>query len=323
MSLDNDYFGRLPIDRYGLSMDTLLVDYINHQNNRKLDVRDIVFTTPVPTGTDGMVTVGVNFAAPTGWENSNGSLTYKRQLIADAVPNAQFTVHTEQVDEETVLDAVYKQYGFYLDEDTYLCEECDEAGVPLPPIDPDNPPVIDLDDDRWFMLTLTNDHLLLEGSILIRRVRSIALLGTTISRLLDIRQYYTDITSKRFPVELYLKNFNLSTGSVLGQSLYYVSNTNPELDAIMQTLKELTHDEWMVQETHLDYNLVGCQILYNGLSSTEYTTTDDRYPYVLVIQLSEFCDNLQGVISINYRNDRKQYPGFVGGRVTRPIGILK
>lgn len=320
MISDNAYFGRLPINRYGLPMYDILVDYINHQNNRNFPTTFLAFSEPTPIGEDGLVTVEVSFTSESGWSLADpGTLEYKRQFISDAVPNRLLTIHTTEVNETAVIAALLDQYGLFLDAGTYRLVETDESGEVL--VDP--LPEFEVNDDRWFSLIMENTHLLLEGSVPIRRVASISLLGTTISRLLDIRQFYTDVSSGRFPTEMYVSNLCMISGSRLGQWLYYVKEDNLMSDHVLETLKELTGDEWVLSEDPHDFNLYGFQVVYNGLSSDEYKTTDPNYPYVLVISLSELCTNLQGVIAIGYRNDRKQHPGYIGGRDIRPVGILK
>lgn len=319
MSSNRHYFGQLPITRYNTPMHHILVSYINHQNNRNFSNTHLTFLEPTSIGEQGLVEVSVVFTPESGLSSTSpGKLTYKRQEIKEAVPNGMFIIHTVDVTAESIKQALLEHYGFFLDEGTYTVIETDSAGIETTP--PDD---IELSEDRWFLLRLNNTHLLFEGEVMIRRVASIALLGTTISRLLDLREYYQDVSAGVFPVELYTANFSMVLGTELGRWLYYINDTNHFPDHVASALSKTTGDPWVVNETPSPFNIAGYQIVYNGLNNDQYQSTDANYPYVLVIRLSEMCTNLQGCITLGYRNDKKHHPGYVGGRDIRPVGILK
>lgn len=322
MSVDNNYFGRLPVNRYGLPMKQILVRYINHQNNRDIPDPYFWFGLPEPTGTAGLVKLPIKFTTESGWEtNEEQYLEYTRQSIATAIPTGQLTIHlpVDDVDVDTLTQACFNQYGLFLDAGFYEFVETDSDGAVIdPPVTPDG-------SDRWFKLVIDPTHLLLEGEVKVRVVASIVGLGTTISRLVDIRTYYTNVEAGKFPTELYTKSLNLNVESEYGYMLYRLGEgTFPEESCLATMLKELTGDEW-VNNMFLNkpFNIAHFTVVYNGLSSDEYPAVDPSYPYILVLQLSDtFCSNLEGFLQIGYRNDRKQFPGYVGGLTIRPVPIL-
>lgn len=345
MSDAHPYFGELPIDRYGKPMAALLLDYLNHQNNRLFTLSQVQFGQPIAMGGDGLVSTPVQFSEDTAFDQEAVSyLSYHRPAVRDVIPNGQFTIHLDEVSEAAILDALYEQYNFWLDEGTFLITPTDPEGNVLPPPEPDEPDegdeteaggdgeVEDEQDppeeppfeDQWYRLDLLPNHLLLEGYIPVRIVSSIAALGTTIGRLIDLRQYYQDVEAQRYPVELYTKQLTMVTGNEQGMVLYHITNDNPMGPELAGILQELTGDPWVCQEDPAPFNVFGYVLNYNGLRSTTYSMTDPLYPYVIAIALVNlFCTNLTGVLTIGYRNDYKQKPGWMAGRRVNPVPILR
>lgn len=331
------YFGRLPIDRYGKPMNELLVDFINHQNNRSFKVSDLTFLTPIQND-NGTVSTGITFSDTSGLPTEGVAyLEYTREKINDIIPNGQITVHSVANDVEAVRLAIYEQYGLYLDTGS-----CTLVADPIEePVNPDvEDPDLPIDDSggvdngdgdlidgdegipptstSWYTLTYLDTHLLFEGSIRVRVEPSIQLLGTTISRLLDIQSYYTDVEAGKYPTELYMNDFQWMEGPQ-ATWLFKMDPEDIPYAMVAQRLSELTGDPWVTSITPLPFNVYGITVLYNGLVSTEYPG-DIQYPYICVFKLSdEFCDNLTGVITVFYRNDQPQKPGLWGKPNSFPV----
>lgn len=352
MSQTNSH-GFLPMDAYGKSMKLLLVDFINHQNNRSIDPSNIQFDIPTYSEVSGTISVPVRFSSGTGWDTSDVSyMEYQRQPIADTVPNGQFTIHMETLSDENILSAIFEQYGFFIDPDTFFLEEVvsgDSSGdSDSGTIDPegDDGTTGDIDGDPidgepipegsvtsteenpittdvYYKLTFLDNHLLFEGSVDIRIVSSIDALGTTISRLLDIRQYYTDVEAGRYPFSMYIKTFKLGFEKDEGNLLHLMKPDTINLEDLAVMLSNVTGDTWVDSDTPCNFNVHDASFIYNGLRRAGTPDVDISYPFTLVIELSnEFCDNLSGQIVFNYRHDYRSHPGYVGGRYIRPVPIL-
>lgn len=331
------YFGRLPIDRYGKPMNELLVDYINHQNNRSFKVSDLTFLTPIQN-VNGTVSTGITFSDTSGLPTEEVVyLEYTREKIQDIIPNGQITVHSVDHEPASVRLAIQEQYGLYLDMDAISLVADPVEPEPDPGTeDPDLPiddgsgtdsgdgSVIDGDEGvpptstTWYTLTYLNTHLLFEGAIRVRVEPSIQLLGTTISRLLDIRSYYTDVEAGKYPTELYMNDFQWMEGPQ-ATWLFKMDPEDIPYAMVAQRLSEVTGDPWVNSIASLPFNVYGITVLYNGLVTTEYPG-DIKYPYICVFKLSdEFCDNLTGVITVYYRNDQPQKPGLWGKPNSSPV----
>lgn len=323
------YFGRLPIDRYGKPMNELMVDYINHQNNRSFKVSDITFLDPV-VNVNGTVSTGIQFTETSGLPTTEvGIIEYTREKIQVAIPNGQITVHSTWHDAEGVRSAIHEQYGLYLDSGTYTLVPDPTGEDTDPPIDgnggdggaggdlPDGDQGVPATSTTWYTLTYLNTHLLFEGSIRVRVEPSIELLGTTISRLLDIRSYYTNVEVGKYPTELYMSEFQWVEGPQ-APWLFEMTPDNVPYQRIADRLQEVTGDSWVDSPEVVPFNTRGMSIMYNGLVTD--VGQDITYPYILVLQLSDaFCDNLTGVITVYYRNDYPQKPGLWGKPNQSPV----
>jgi len=288
-------------------MKDILVDYINHYNNRNLTSDTLLFGDPSEVDEFGMIKVGLSFSTITGWQtNENAYLTYKRQDIQSAVPDSVFVVHSNDYTLNGVITAIFNQYGFYLDEGHYQIVETDASGTVLVVID-------ETAEERYFKIEINDTHLLLEGEILVHVVPSIELLDTSISRLIDIRSYYATVNEGPYPTELYTKPFVFNAELDEGSVLFNVDTTDLKLDVIATVLSRVSRDDWVVSDTPSAFNLKNASLIYNGLVSDDYPGTDVEYPYVLVIELSsEYCSNLIGSLIINYYNndDLTPFPIF-------------
>lgn len=352
------YFSHLPIHRFSKPMDKVLIDYVNYQNNKAIDYSFLKFSTPFAVGTHGEVGVTVSFSSDTGWQDGNGMLTYRRIHIGQLTREGMFIIHTKDDTHESIKEALFEQYGLYLDKDTYTLTTTSDDGED----DPENPEgdgngTIEDDDSgadpdyipdsgdegdvdgsegdaeseevpvktgtTWFELEFSNEHLLLEGRCLIKVVPSLSLLDVNISTRLKLREYYSTNDGK-VPVELFANQYNFHVGTDYGSGLYHLKVDQETLpDIVTETLRSITGDEWVNTDAKAPFNLHGASVVYNGLRSDRYNTTDKAYRYVLVLELSdEFCDNLKGSIVLGYQNDHRQFPGYVGGRVIRPTPIL-
>ena len=176
---------------------------------------------------------------------------------------------------------------------------------------------------KRFKLEINDDHLLFFGDCEIKVVPQIKVGNYTISSRLKIREYYENNDGK-IPFELIASQYFLNLPTEFGEHLYKLDESMTEIpENLLNTLKFITGDDWVSEEKESDFNLYGTKVVYNGYRSDAYNRTDKAYRYVIALELSDYCANLKGVIQIGYNNDRKTYPGYVGGRVIRPTPIFK
>ena len=126
MSNNKPYFGPKPANVYGRPMKEILLDFINHQNNRDIDPSYLIFGKPTKVGDKGEVVVGVEFSTSSGWESGDGMLRYQREHIRNLTREGKFIIHSEDLTEEGIRTALFEQYGIYLDDDTFSITEIDE-----------------------------------------------------------------------------------------------------------------------------------------------------------------------------------------------------
>lgn len=176
---------------------------------------------------------------------------------------------------------------------------------------------------RYFKLTMLNEHLLLQGSIIIRCMPTLFFDSASIGQLLDIRRYFSSKGCERFPIEQYLNTKVVKGTDEDGYLLFNTDIDNIDYSVISRVLTYNTYDDWVVENKISPFNVNGIELLYNGLASTEYPSPDRTYPYVMVLELSdEYCLNLKGKIVIAYRNEYKRKSHWVSGRYVRPIPIF-
>ncbi len=309
---------RLPIlSRFSLPSKELLIKYINHTNNRDLSSNQIDFGTPVLLSEDGKTEVPISFQSETGWEQASNKLTYWRQELSKIPGCQRLTTSSDYDDHLGLLDDLFEQYGLLI--------EYDHVSFSDPSHGEDG--VVD------YTLTFV-DHLIFFGSFTLQVRPTIEFLGTSITQLMDLREFYSDGNRNRVPVDLYCQNGELllheavvtnhTTRSALELTLYSVLSDTPIVDPIplVEILNLLTGDDWVCVDDEAPFNLKGSVVLYNGLRSEEHQVESPSYGYVMVIELGDLCQNLEGLITIGYRYSQPFQAGSSLGYPASPNTIL-
>lgn len=327
---------RYPLNRFNKPSKVLLVEMINKFNGVRLDPDQLVFSTPTLLQEDGLTEVSVKFKESTGWSRDSRPIRYHRVELSRVPELRGLAIHLELfTDPQEVVKALFDQCGLLLEPDLIEIQEI-YGGLDADQTDINNritrtqlsgfnavteePWTPDPDLDRNFKITFKPEHLVYFGELIVLVRPSIKLLGVTISRQLDLRQYYRDGNLNRPPVDLYQPKGVLL---VSGLSSHLLEDMKTEAylyeqkagaiveptNQLAEVLTFLTGDPWQyTPEAVLDFNIYNSTIIYNGLVSSEYSADDPRYGYVMVIELSDLCRNLSGLLRIGYRYSSPEVP---------------
>jgi hypothetical protein len=325
-----------PLNRFNLPSKRLLVEMINKFNGVRLDASQLVFGTPELLKDDGLTSVTVKFDDKMPWDQSTRPVHYYR-VEANKHPDlSHLVIHANPVlTDGELITQLLAQRGLYLEPELIEIQEI------YGPLDSDQndignrivnahlngfddveaePYVPNPDLDRNFKITFKPEHLVFFGHVYVMVRPVLALMGTTIARNMDFRQYYADGKGGRPPVDLYMpkgvllmpEEFPSLPGKLRAETYLYERKVGAvtELNSLLATiLTELTGDAWhYTPDAVLDFNIYNSTISYNGLVSSEFNTDDPRYGYVLCLELGDLCRNLSGVLRIGYRYSSSTVP---------------
>lgn len=318
-----------PTDRFNKPSKELLVEMINKFNGVRLEPGQLVFGTPTLLQGDGLTSIPVKFRSDMGWSDEEQHIRYFR-IEANRHPELRsLVVHSEYVaDSASLLKLVFDQCGVVLEPDVVIVKEiyggleADQYNLSTRIATPhltgfntiiDEPWRPDPELDRNFRITFADEHLLYFGHLHVMVRPALVHLGQTIAKRMDFRAFYQDGNLNRPPVDIYLPKGRILVGE--GQpdpegprsveAYLYEQQAGPILavePGMAVLLTSLTGDSWVSQSgTVTDFNIYNSTILYNGLVSSQYSTDDPRYGYVMAIELGDACRNLSGLLRIGYR----------------------
>lgn len=326
-----------PLNRFNQPSKLLLVEMINKFNAVRLDATQLVFSNPEVLQNDGLTQVTVKFRDKMGWSPESRPVTYYRIEANRHEQLSRLVVHAEYLADSTaLLKAVFDQCGVLLEPDLVEITEIfgglesDQTDISNLITQPflngfdgadDVPYMPDPDADRNFMIKFKANHLIFFGHLFVMARPALTLLGNTVARRMDFRDYYQDGIKGRPPVDLYIPQGRILVGDVwldqkqaktveaylYEQKAGAITAVDSAMDKI---LKGLTGDVWVyTPDAVSDFNIYNSTVLYNGLVTPEYSADDSRYSYVMVIQLGDNCRNLSGLLRIGYRYSAPTVPG--------------
>ena len=319
-----------PLNRFNKPSKQLLVEMINAFNGVQLEADKLTFSDPEMLQADGKTEVKVMFRTNLGWSDEQRPVTYYR-IEANRLEGLSHLVLNSDLipDNAALLQAIFDQCGVLLEPELITIQEI-YGGLTANQSDitnrvkkqflqgfdeePVQPFVPDPDTDRDFLITFKDNHLVFFGRIQVLVRPALKLLGTTIARRMDFRDFYKDGVYARPPIDLYIPQGRLlvdthqSTPVGDGkqtQAYLYEQKAGAIVDIESQLasiLMGLTGDAWdYTPNATVDFNIYNSTILYNGLVTPEYSADDSRYSYVMVIELGALCRNLSGKLRIGYR----------------------
>lgn len=326
-----------PLNRFNRPSKSLLVEMINKFNAVRLDESQLIFTDPEVVHDDGLTQVKVKFRENMGWSAESRPVTYYRIEANRHEQLSRLVVHAEHLaDDAALLKAIFDQCGVLLEPtlieitEIFGGLEADQADINNRITKPflsgfdgaaEVPFVPDPDLDRNFRITFKANHLIFFGHLYVMARPALTLLGNTVARRMDFRDYFQDGIKGRPPIDLYIPQGRILVGDVwldqkqaktveaylYEQKAGAITAVDSAMDKI---LKGLTGDVWAYTPgTVSDFNIYNSTVLYNGLVTPEYSADDSRYSYVMVIQLGDNCRNLSGLLRIGYRYSAPTVPG--------------
>lgn len=328
---------RAKLGRFSKPSKELLVDYINSKNSRQLTSAQLNFANPVLQDPTGLSTIEVTFANSTGWSSEVQKLTTYRVDLQAVLEGNPLVVYVTENTDDAILAAIRTQYGLLLEKELVTIQliersleesaEVTDVGS-FDPADSSAPVVVDMTptpylDNLNYTVTFSNDHLIFFGQLQVCTRRALTLMGKDIDSLLDLREFYSDCNYGLPKVDLLIQNGELyvTKGSfpyvvqrkVWNTRLYAYKTDDviPADDLIAQLVQALEGSAWVSKPTRMSFNLYGSKILYNGFVSTDYSLGDAAYNYVLALELSDYCDNLTGVVKIGYQFSSSEVPGNI------------
>lgn len=319
-----------PLNRFNKSSKQLLVEMINAFNGVQLEADKLTFSDPEMLQADGKTEVKVMFRTNLGCSDEQRPVTYYRIEANRLEGLSHLVINSALIPDNTaLLKAIFDQCGVLLEPELITIQEiyggltANQSDITnrvkrpfLQGFDEelDQPFVPDPDTDRDFLITFKDDHLVFFGRIQVLVRPALTLLGTTIARRMDFRDFYKDGAYARPPIDLYVPQGRLLVPdhlvTVLGdckktEAYLYEQKAGP-INALgsrlADVLASLTGDLWhYTSDVVQDFNIYNSTILYNGLVTPEYSADDSRYSYVMVIELGALCRNLSGKLRIGYR----------------------
>ena len=311
--------------RFYLDSKSSLVNWINVVNNRSFTVDDFIFDTPVSEGGDGWVRINGTYV-PT---DEPMVLRVQRVDLSKLNGVEPLVIHVPSYDKKDIADAIFEQYGILLELDLFEMTITrmpieNIIGYTLDGFDGSAVPVLDPVIDYWNgegTLTISPDHLTLEGTITFKVRSAMLSFENRIDSVLSLRQFYSNSDSLLPFVETIqpkgvwtLDKNHFGTMSVKKEveaKLYEMSlseDTIVDYVFIAQVLSSITNQEWISSQSPTPFNVMGSIIKYNGVAGEHPNVAPVEYSYLMILQLSDLCDNLQGDIHIAYQYANYKHP---------------
>lgn len=315
-------------NRFSQPAKSTLISWINEKNNRGFYPSQFTFRDPIPIDYDG--TVDIPFIYNDTGEESK--LRVQRVNIG-LVPGLQdIVIHSTAFTVQSILDSIFEQYGLFLDPDMVAVKlnkiGLDDAlsdGI-LDGFDIGGRGVYSEGSHRLELLdctiTMKDNHLVYEGEIFLKIRKSLLTNTDTISRMMDLREFYSQSDEMKPYVETYqpcgLWTVDESDKYVrreIESRLYSLGKDGiVDYRLLSRLLSDITNNEWVSDNIEAPFNIMNSRVLYNGLSSEHPGIAPISHSYLLILELSDLCENLQGRIHIAYRYSRPTHPiAYPGG----------
>lgn len=303
-----------------------LVNQINFVNNRGFTKDQFVFETPIPMDNYGKCMIGFKFAESTGWSQAKQFLIVHRQNVSEIPRLNPLVIHSTGYDVDSILTAIFDQYGWAIDKHLITMDRPEVAKVypvktlgKLDEIVDGDKPII-MDGHAEINIRFLDSHPLYYGSMQVLIRPSLSTMKGDIDSVLAVREFYStgridlpfvETIQPRGEWKLSDSIADHQTRKVIESELAKIPMGGKlEINqTLVDVLNEVTGVEWSFDDDVSPYNLKGAKVLHNGIGGHEYIPTDPGYNYMLAIELSELCGNLQGIIRLSYRYSSRYMPG--------------
>lgn len=345
-------------NRFAQPAKETLVGWINEKNNRGFYAKQFTFKDPIKRDDDGSVDIPFIYN-----DTGEKSILSIQRINIGLVPGLQnLAIYPDKLFNQNILDAIYKEYGLYLDLDMVdiilenLLELCDLitvtdlSGLHYPVESFDGKPgeesnavtpdeLSDYLDPRWHLPTcrivMRPNHLVYEGELVVTFQRSVLTNPNTLARNMNLRTFYSQTLDEKPYVETFQSKglwtihrsdtkrrdkwshscgLNKKSQRELESNIYHLKEGG-QLDYTMlaELLTRITNTKWLASHHETAFNVMNSIVLYNGLASDKPGIAPITHSHLLVLELSDLCENLQGRIHIAYSYSTPNHPAAYPG----------
>lgn len=333
-----------PVSRFNKPAYETLVSWINEKNNRGFDLKQFNFSGVTPLADDGSARITFNFDKSTGWEQGDQTLVVQRVNLSLLPGLNGIVIHSPEFTKSTILACIFEQYGLYLDMDLvnvipgkmplskailnkYL-DGFDEA--------PENNRIYDnADIYRNYTIEISDIHPTLTGTVPLYVRKSLKDLIGFMSPTLNLREYYIEGRTDLPYVETLQPGGMWMLDKVHYPDIRKMKDIQNHLNAfkacevisddkvLLSIITQLSKFNWVTTDEVTGFNLRGAKVIYNGLTDPVVNRAPIEYTHLLVIELSELCNNLQGELKIAYQYASPHHPTNTNRAGFAPLGYFK
>lgn len=311
--------------RFSIGSKESLVRWINTVNNRNFTADDFVFDVPVPDGNDGWVYITGKYLP------SDEPITLRVQRVDLSKLNGinPLVIHSRAFDKQSIADAIFDQYGILLELDLFELDIIKEdisnvIGNHLNGFGSDEG--IDVIDSLEYgdgegTIRILPSHLTLEGTIDFKIRASMLSFDSKIDSVLSLREFYSTHDDLKPFVEtiqpkgtwtLDKAHFGSMSAKKEVEAKLYEMTLSPDtvVDYVFlaQVLTSITGQQWTSENNNSPFNVMGSIIKYNGVAGKYPNVAPIAYSYLMILELSELCSNLQGDVHIAYQYANHRHP---------------
>lgn len=311
--------------RFALNAKDSLVTWINTINNREFSSDDFEFNDPTEDGFDGWVMVTGKYLP----SDEPITLRLQRVNLSSLKGLEVITLHSSSYDKPSISKALFDQYGIFLEPTLFELDVVKQdinnvIGSTLHGFDTGESPDIIEDSvygDAEGIIHISSKHLTLEGSIAFKIRTALLSFDKQIDSILKLREFYTySDESKPFVETIQPKGVwtvdkthfgSMPVKKEIDARLYEITlspDTVVDYAFLAQVLTDITGQQWNNDVSELPFNVMGSIIKYNGVAGKYPNIAPVTHSYLMILELSELCSNLQGDIHIAYQYANYAHP---------------
>lgn len=315
-------------NRFSKPAKETLVSWINEKNNRGFYAHQFTFSDPIKLDDDGTVEIPFEYTS-TGEESS---LIVQRINIGLIPGFKRLVTYPKVFSSEGILDSLYQEYGLYLDSEMVEVEfdPVDVSrvlsGETLDGFDNggDGAGLTHLRSDQMSCtIRIKDNHLVYEGTIRVFFAETVLTNTDTIARRLDLRQFYSQNETDKPYIETYqprglwmVTEKDREARREIESRLYHLTRSKDKIvdyELLAELLTRITKTMWSTEKKAGPFNVMNSRVLYNDLSSGNPGIAPVSYSHLLIIELSDYCTNLQGRVHIAYKYSTPSHPAAYPG----------
>src|SRR5690606_27772132 len=150
--------------------------------------------------------------------------------------------------------------------------------------------------------TMNEKSLLWKGSVEIRIHPVQELMDRSIDWHLDLSRFLVGHPHSKVPITFLLDQCDAELKYGKWLKRYYAEHRLLLEDELLDEMSRITKDKWVCVDRKERFNLYGAQVLYHGRNRGQWYTGRAEHSHVLILRLSNFCENLYGVMALGYHD---------------------